>query len=413
LGPQVGATAHMAHRAPSYPARLRSRLEATQSDRTLDWQQDELEAYLRDWKGLDPNTIAQRLRDLTRMATHPVRPVRLKGRVSDIVESFYEFYTYRRDVEQKAPTALANDFKAVRQLGGFLQIAPEVWPTRPTIPRRAREILPSPEQVYELLHAKYVPDAKNNYEQALIKYLLVLDFGFGPRFPSELHELRVRDLDAKRHTLVVTEPKKGSPSRRLLIEPAWLCCHPFYPSLAQYLRWRKRVDVGGTDAFFLKPNGEPFDSKHGLSNWLNQRVKPRFPWFHGYMGRKWCANARLIDSGHDHARVADWLGHESVDMLRREYEHDARIHESVHGKNWLNRAFKAPYGRQSGENARSVRSPKEKVEMLPAGSSSPERSVSGHQYAREAASVRLTQASDGTSPSDSPPFLVAPVGVAA
>jgi hypothetical protein len=45
----------------------------------------------------------------------------------------------------------------------------------------------------------------------------------------------------------------------------------------------------------------------------------------------------LIDSGFDYVRVADWLGHEDVNMLRREYEHNARLHESLYGRHWMDR----------------------------------------------------------------------------
>jgi hypothetical protein len=40
--------------------------------------------------------------------------------------------------------------------------------------------------------------------------------------------------------------------------------------------------------------------------------------------------------------VAAWHGHESVNMTKNAYEHSARLHESLHGDNWLGRAFKKP-----------------------------------------------------------------------
>lgn len=105
---------------------------------------------------------------------------------------------------------------------------------------------------------------------------------------------------------------------------------------------RDKVDVGGTDAFWLQPSGEPFPNKLALKRFLDRRVKPHFPWFQCYLGRRWNANARLIEWKYDYARVADWMGHESVDMVRREYEHDARIHERLLGRDWLMRAFQKP-----------------------------------------------------------------------
>lgn len=39
-------------------------------------------------------------------------------------------------------------------------------------------------------------------------------------------------------------------------------------------------------------------------------------------------------------RVAEWLRYESVDMTRRTYEHEARLHRKKFGGAWLERAFK-------------------------------------------------------------------------
>lgn len=97
---------------------------------------------------------------------------------------------------------------------------------------------------------------------------------------------------------------------------------------------------------------EPFKSKHHLNRWLDKRVKPKFPWFHTYLGRIMCANAQLIEWKYDSARVAEWLRHESVDMTRRTYEHEARLHRKKYGDGWLERAFKSPPG--STETAESA-----------------------------------------------------------
>jgi integrase len=321
-------------------SRLRFKIEAlVEPDQA--WNELELATYLRDWRRLGDNTIAQRMRDLRRMATHPLVPVKIHGTRFDLVDSFYQHMRHRETVEHKAATAVKNDFKAVASLGDFRGIPREVWPRPPTVPRRARKILPSPEDIHDLLHSDYAPDPQNNYANHLVRYMLVLDFAFGLRFPNEAFSLRITDFDPAGHTLVIREPKKGGSTRRVLIEPSWLCCGPNRPSLAQFLRWRAKVDVGGTDAFFLMPNGEPFKSKYQLKRWLDTHVKPKFPWFHTYLGRIWCANARLIEWKYDYARVAEWLGHESVDMTRRTYEHEARLHRKKYGEAWLERAFKA------------------------------------------------------------------------
>lgn len=329
-------------RGPDYPARLRTILSEQTQDKKYAWTIDQFEWWMPDWKNLQPSTRTSRLATLARLAGHPVHPVVLQGMAAEIVTSFYHHYRHRRDVEGKSPAALSNDFKAIRLLGAFLGIPDNAWPTQPPVPRKAKKMLPSPEEVYDLLHDQYTPDARNSYENALIRYLLAVDFGLGLRYPNEAWSLRVQDVDLDSHTVVVTENKKRGSTRRLLIEPTWLCCNHTTLSLRNWLDWRSKVDVGGTDALFLKPDGQPFRSANYLRVWLAQRVQPKYPWFTGYTGRRWCANARLIDSGFDHARVADWLGHEGVDMLRRHYEQDARLHEKMHGKDWISRAFRRP-----------------------------------------------------------------------
>lgn len=339
-GAPTGAGKNMDRRSTGLNPKLRAKIDAI-PDTDKAWDEDELGSHLEGYKGMNPNTVSQRLRDLRRMARHPIRPVILHGTRSDLVASFYDYMTYRVQFEKKAPTAIRNDFKAVRCLGDLRGVPREVWPRPPTVPRKARTQLPTPEMVRALLQADYVPNAKNSYENQLVKYLLVLDFGLGLRFPNEAFALKVSDFDPATHTLVVTEPKKGNATRRLLIEPTWMCCSKRHASLANYLKWRSKVDVGGTDAFFLKPDGQPFPSKFALKRFLDKRVKKKFPWFHLYLGRTWSANARLIEWGHNHARVANWLGHDGVDMLRKQYEQEARLHEQIHGKDWLLRAFQA------------------------------------------------------------------------
>lgn len=329
-------------RKPTYPDRLRTILREQTNGKQYSWTMGELESFLLNWRNMKESTVKKRLGALARMAEHPVQPVQLQGTADEIVNSFYEYYVYRRDVEGKKATATMHDFRAIKSLGRLLGIPETAWPATPTPKRKPRMRLPAPEEVYHLLHADFTPDAKNSYENQLIRYLLIYDFALGIRFPSEAYALRVGDLQPDLHTILVTEPKKSDSERTLLIEPTWMCCAKNRSSLSQYLKWRAKVDVGGTDAFFLKPNGEPFRSPDDMRMWLNKRVKPRFPWYHGYLGRRWGINARLIEWDFDYARVAQWTGHESVDMIRRTYEHDARLHAKMYGDNWLTRAFYRP-----------------------------------------------------------------------
>jgi integrase len=213
-----------------------------------------------------------------------------------------------------------------------------------------------------LLHSNYTPYWETSHDNALVKALLVFDFGYGVRCPSEAWVLKRADFHPEKHLIVVTEPKKSGRRRTLMIEPEWLCCSSRHPSLGTYLVWRRKVDPNDEqEAFFLRADGTPFPSKAALSKFVNDLVKPRFPWFHPYLGRHWSVNARLIDWGFDYARVADWHGHETVDMTRREYDHNARILARLHGRDWLSRAARI-------RNATVIdRTPKNAVSITPTG----------------------------------------------
>jgi integrase len=320
----------------TFASRLRTKLEALK-DPTPDYTMDELIMYLRDYRRRGPDTIRKRVNQLGFMELHPQMPVKLHGTRFELVNTFYLYVRYREDVESAGYGALKNDHKAIRSLGDFLGVPKEVWPTAPTSPSTDERELPTPEQVYDLLHASYSTKPTVDYKHHLVRGLLLLDFAVGVRFPSEAHMLELTDFNPDRHTLVVSEPKKSGRRRTLLLEPEWLCCSSRHPSLANYLDWRSKVAEPSEKAFFLRPNGEPFETKYGIRNFLNKAVKPQFPWFHPYLGRHWCANARLIDSGFNYIQVADWLGHEDVNMLRRAYEHNARIYERLYGTGWIDR----------------------------------------------------------------------------
>lgn len=339
--PSVGG-AHPGHNMSESLAetlRLRGIIDALREpDRS--WTIQEYADHLATWDRLKDRVVAERLRHLRRLEHHPIIPVNTHGTRWDLVDSFRRFVRHREHVEHATATAIVNDYKAIRALARFRGIPATVFPKPPVVVETARPELPSPEQVRQLMSTDYAANARNSYENHLVKYLLAFDFGFGPRFPSEAYALRIQDFNPQNHTIVIREPKKSMRTRRLYIEPEWLCCAKTRLSLANYAtKWRPKVDVGGTDAFFLTKTGEPFHNELAISRYLEKRVKRRYPWYHGYLGRTWNATARLIDWGHDHGRVANWLGHGNVEKLRKHYEIDARLNEKVHGGNWLLRAF--------------------------------------------------------------------------
>lgn len=141
----------------------------------------------------------------------------------------------------------------------------------------------------------------------------------------------------------MTEPKKNGKRRWLLVEPEWLIWSQRHMSLANSMRWRERCQPQ-TDALFPRPDGQAFASKEAMRRFVDKHVKPCFPDFSPYDGRRRSVNARLVEwchprGGFDYDRVAKWHGHESVNMTRNEYENDAELYQRLYGDGWLRRAF--------------------------------------------------------------------------
>ncbi len=316
-------------------------------DEPEEWTWEEFRFWAQKMERLANTTIDQRIRQLRFMAGHDVFPVQIESSRTDLVKSFFLYVHYREEEEGCNYGALHNDHKAIRTLGKFLMIPKAVWPKMPSPPKDKTRWIPSPSEVYDLIHADFTPNPVHNYENHLTKALLLWCFGYGVRMPSEGHVAQLADVDLAAGTVIIREPKKRDgngppPVRRLYVEPEWMLTAPTRPSIANYLKWRDKVDPNREqDALFLRANGTPFPSPGSIRMFLNRKVEASgIEWadkFHPYLGRHWCANARLIEWSHDYGRVADWLGHESVEMLRSEYEHDARILEKVHGRNWIAR----------------------------------------------------------------------------
>lgn len=323
-------------------SRLRADVKTLRESDLKKWDWSAFTVWLRHEQRLKATTIAQRRRDLVRMASHPTHPVKLQGRGEDITASFVDFAFHREEEEGKAPTAVVNDYKAFRLLAAFLGLDAKALPKPPTVVAKARPELPSPEEVHALLRHKFFPgDTQRSYENALVQYLCAASVGLGVRATSELHALKLSGFNPERHTLVIEEPKKGSPTRRIYVEPTWLCCGSNVLSLGNWLRWRDKVDPERREeAFFLRPDGRPFPSKEAMSAFLWGAV-PRdvFPWWSPNLGRRWCATGRLIMWGWDYYRTAQWLGHSDVEMLRAHYDVESRLHARLHGEDWLYRAF--------------------------------------------------------------------------
>lgn len=321
--------------------RLRTTLNRLDEETPPEWTFDDLIVHLRHYKRMAEGTIRKRILQLQLMERHPHAPVRFNGTRRVVVETFGFYVNYRENVDHCGSGALVNDHKAIRALGDFLGIPPNVWPTQPTQPAHSDMELPSPEQIYELLHTDYLPNHERNYDNALLRYMLAISIALGFRFPSEAWAAKVTDLNLDRHTIVVTEPKKSRKRRLVLIEPEWMCCGRNVMNLQQWLRWRAKVEPR-TDALFPRADGTPFPSPDAMRKRLYDVVIPRFPWFNPYMTRHWSVNARLVEWEFDYARVAQFHGHESVNMTKNRYEHSSRVFHRVHGQNWIDRAFRRP-----------------------------------------------------------------------
>ncbi len=212
--------------------------------------------------------------------------------------------------------------------------------------------MPTPEQVYELLHTDWTPDAKRNPINLWVKHVLAIPhFGVGMRSPKEAWFLKPDFYESDAGILKIVEPKKHYRERIVYVEPTWLAKGTNRPSIESWQEHRDRIlRRTGTDPKSMFPNpitGEDFPSPEAFKAFLDGRVKPRFPWFHGYLARHWACYARIIDGGFKDASfnaVAEWFGHDSVDMTRDTYGPAARAYAKSpkYGKHWLSRAFAAP-----------------------------------------------------------------------
>jgi hypothetical protein len=109
-------------------------------------------------------------------------------------------------------------------------------------------------------------------------------------------------------------------------------------SLANRLTWRDKLGPS-TDHLFPKPDGTAWRRKENLANWLRTRVVDKFPWWSPNLARYWGINARLIDSGFDAYRLAEWTSHSSFGWIKDHYAPRARALKVAYGDRWVAGAF--------------------------------------------------------------------------
>lgn len=323
---------------PERMSRLRARLEELRASEEMLWTEQDFQLFCRWFKRHKQATINGKLHQLRFMAREEV-PVNLWGTKDAAVDTFLRYIVHREHIEDKSRAALGGDHKAFRTLCDLVGIDRKKLPVVPAEPASDVREIPSPEDVYDLIHAKYRPGGGANPENQLVRYVLAFSFAFAVRTPSEVVAMTVDDLHFDTGEITITEPKKSGRKRRLLVEPEWLLTSPTQMSLKNWLIWRDKIDPD-TDQLFPRMDGTAWACKENLSSWLRNRVLDEFPWWSPNLARYWGINARLIDTGFDAYRVAKWTGHTNVNRIKDHYAPRARALEKAYGDRWVLRAFR-------------------------------------------------------------------------
>jgi integrase len=343
---------------------LQSLLDELQKERSVpEWSLNDLEHWLKDDQEKAVTTVKDRLTHTRFMESWPAQPVMMHGTRYQFLMSGRLFYAIRKagiktddgkdwKVKPATADALKKDLKTLKALGKFLGVPPNVWPVAPAKAAKSSVWVPTPEQVYELLHTDWTKDPKRSIENQWMKHVLAVPhFGTGLRSPKEVWVMKPDAWDSGAGILRVIEPKKNLRERLVYVEPTWLGHGSNRPSYDSWLGWRDRLDrtigINGKAMFPNPLTGEDFPSPEAFKQFLDGRVKKRYPWFHGYLARHWSVYARLIDGGltdTNYNTVAEWHGHESVDMTRDTYGPGARAYSKSpkYGVNWLSRAMAVP-----------------------------------------------------------------------
>lgn len=219
--------------------------------------------------------------------------------------------------------------------------------------------IPFPEQVNEIIHYKYSND---EYENALIQYLLAHNFIIGWRFPSEPSVMKVSDIRIDkfgRKSIKITEPKKHNSTR--YVSPKEIMTGKNTKSFKNWIdHWRPKAENQySEDYLYIKPDGKPFTDREQLRMFLNrkayQQIKKIFPEYYNYTSRHFCAIARLIrtklQTKHfDIYEVKEWLGHTKIETTMI-YLKDAKYYYEQAPYDWIQRALtKKVWRRKTSKN---------------------------------------------------------------
>ena len=303
---------------------------------------------------LKKTTVAKRITSARFMENHPV-PVDFRN---PSYENFIRHMDYREQIENSGYGALGREWDTMKTFLRAYGVHLSDWPYRPpSRPYYTAKVIPFPDQINDILHLTYSED---DYENALIQYLLTHNFVIGWRIPSEPAILKLSDVmidDQDRGYIKITEPKKHDSTR--IVTPTEIMTNRRRKSMKNWIdSWRPKVaNQYSEDYVYLTPEGKPF-AKESLRMFLNRNAAPLiktvFPKYHNYIARDFCAIARLIrtkiqSKAFDEFEVMEWLGHTKIQTTMC-YVKDANHYYKMAPYDWINRVLKA--GTEiGGENA--------------------------------------------------------------
>ena len=314
---------------------------------------------------LKKSTVVKRITYARFMELHNV-PVNFR---KPTYENFIRHMDYREQIERAGYGALGREWDTMKMFLRAYGISIKEWPYKPPPrPVYIAKTVPFPDQVNKFLHLTFSND---DYENALIQYLLTHNFVVGWRIPSEPAVIKTTDVkidDQNRGYIRITEPKKNDSTR--YITPKEIMTSRRRKSFKNWVDvWRPKVENQySKDYLYLKSNGKPF-SKESLRMLLNRNAAPLiktiFPEYHNYIARDFVAISRLIrtklhSKKFDEFEVKEWLGHTKIQTTMG-YIKDAKHYFHLAPYDWINRVLKAL---KSEENTEIVNGRNQKTQKI-------------------------------------------------
>jgi len=301
---------------------------------------------------LDDSTIEHRLRSARRMMVHPVFPIDF---FNLNYQQFIAYMTYREDIEKAGHWALKNDLETFqmfliaygkrpidkKNICGVTQGNDYWFYKLPPISEHNDRIIPSPDEVHQLIIHEY---SRDPYTNNLFQTIYAHSFWIGWRVPSEICVLTIDDIDLNDCSIRITEPKKHHSTRRVYPDEVILTGKT-RKSFKNYMdKSRPKVECSKSgNALYLTPTGLPFTPRH-LGHELSERGKQVLPTFKPYVSRHWNATAMLIRTkletgSYDKHEVQKWLGHEKEETT------DTYVDQSIslfkrYPFDWIKRTLK-------------------------------------------------------------------------